>query len=249
MQNDKEKSLEQAVTTERLQNCTLEIKNSQGDKVWITNKQHLYQLYLANEAISKEIRFIVSQFEVLLRNKIDKAVSLSRGANWLLDLIEINFWKSDEIQNIKEAEKRLTKSNKEINHWRVLAKMNLGFWLRLFNNPYFEYLIRDNLKIIFPSNKVKLVKISYGISDFRENFGLIQVLRNKVSHQEFILSPKYRVRHTYDQIILIMKMMDESYYDHFKHMDNFAVAYNALAETIKKIKEEMEVAENINDKS
>jgi hypothetical protein len=118
--------------------------------------------------------------------------------------------------------------------------MSLGFWLRLFNEPYFDLLIRDELKTIFPRNRIGFVGVGYGISDFRNSLQLILTLRNKVSHQEFILSPKYKVKKTYEQAVLLMKMMNESYYEHFHHLEKFKEAYDSLAETIKIMKEEGE---------
>lgn len=243
MQNDNVSNLRLAISSERFENCIMALRGGDNIDFQVTAPEHLYELYLCNEMISKEMRFILSQFEILLRNNINRAIIPMRGPNWILDLKRSNFWHQNEVNHIEKSEKRIKDSGKTINHDRVLAKLTLGFWQRLFNDPYFEPLIRDELKTIFPRNKQGLVGESYGISKFREKLKYIHELRNKVSHQEFILSRKYKIKGNHESAILLMNMMNEHYYSHFQPADKFIEKYNELAELIKKIKDEHAKAE------
>jgi predicted nuclease of predicted toxin-antitoxin system len=86
MENNNAKDLELAVSSERLMNCALKTKDKDENELIFNKPKHLYQLYLGNESLSKEMRFILSQFEILLRNSINKAIIPSRGEYWILDL-------------------------------------------------------------------------------------------------------------------------------------------------------------------
>ncbi len=214
-------NIELLITTLRLQNCSLELESSPGVLFQVTDKDSLHELYLHNEVISKELKYILSQFEVLLRNRLNKVLSNNYFDEWIFEFRRHGFWGTDELAQIAKAEKRLNDLRKTITHDRVLAKLSLGFWLRVFNGPYYSKYIHDHMDEIFPRNKKSSVGISFGISDFRTIFSKISTVRNRVSHLEFILSPKYDVADLHNKIILIMKMMDKEYYDHFKAHDNF----------------------------
>ena len=238
MQNNKVSNLKNAISTERLENCKISLVDENGISFDVLDEGHLYELYLYNEMLSKEIRYILSQFEILLRNNINKAIIPSRGNNWIIDLKKQGFWDQKTVEQIEKAEHRLKELKKTISHERILAKLTLGFWLRLFNNPYFEPLIRDELKTIFPRNKQGLTGRTYGISDFREKLKFLHDIRNKVSHQEFILAPKYKIKTNYDEAILLMKMMNEEYYSYFESEDHFKTIFEKFYEFVTKLKKE-----------
>lgn len=240
MGNNRAIEFQKSVSRERLRNCALKLKTKNQNEYTVFDVVYLYRLYLVNELISKELRFILSQFEVLLRNNINKALISIRGKNWILDLKKQGYWNQDEINEIEKAERRIKILGKTPAHERILAKMTLGFWLRLFNNPYFDSLIKSEMAIIFPRNKQHLVQTSYGISKFRDSFKLVHVLRNKVSHQEFVISGKYRIKETHSELKLIMRMMDGDYYDHFGGMDHFDDSYESLKKLVEEIKNTIE---------
>lgn len=238
MQNNKVDKLKASITKERLENCKVTIRDNNKNEIQISDENSLYELYLFNEKISKEMRFILSQFEVLLRNNVDRAISKSRGSDWILSLLAQKFWDDKTKGHIERSEEKLKELGKSVNHERILSKMTLGFWVRLFNSPYYESLIKDELKVIFPNIKLasKNGAPPYGIKDIRKSLKYLHEIRNKVNHQEFVLDRKYKIHSNYQSVILFIEMMDQYYYAHFEDSDEFKVRFDELKNYIDKIR-------------
>ncbi|MGE3608586.1 MAG: hypothetical protein AB7I27_03275 [Bacteriovoracaceae bacterium] len=214
------KELEASVSIERLRNCALKFEHRTlvGVEFWQFQKKDLYECYMFNERVSKEIRYILAQFEVLLRNKVDQAYSNRFGVDWITNG-KVKF-SQDEIISIKEAERRIRKNGKTITHQRLIAKLSFGFWSRLFNSPYSQ--ITSGFKDqIFPRNSTRFVKSPLTMSEIRDRLVSLNKMRNKVSHQEFILDAKYEVSKVHQDCIDLMNLMSKGYYSIFYQYDHF----------------------------
>lgn len=216
--------LESSVTSERMRNCALsfEHKTLKGVVFWQSQKRDHYDCYMFNERVSKEIRYVLAQFEVILRNKVDQAYSNQFGKNWI-DGSSVHFEKEEE-RSIEEAKRRLRKNNKTIIHSRLVAKLSFGFWTRLFNSPYNRNTSRFKDQI-FPRNSTKFVKTPLTMGDIRDKLINLNKIRNKVSHQEFILDSKYEIAKIHQDCIDLMNLMNKSYYSIFAQHDHFKKEY------------------------
>lgn len=210
--------LREAVSDLRLQNCSVRLIHSGGYSCLLGMHKDQYEAYWFNEKVSKEIRFLLSQFEVVLRNKINEAYVGHYGGNWLLSGI-IPFEK-EEIKAIENAKERIRLLGKTITHERLLAKLSMSFWVRLFHTPY--RTVTEKLKDdIFQRNKSRFGHSVILMNDLCKTLRDLRDLRNKVSHQEFILDSRYDVKNKHRACINLIKRMSKDYYSLFKNNDNF----------------------------
>ena len=132
-------------------------------------------LYLWNLKISSEFWFIFNIFEVTLRNSIDEQISLiSLAQDWLDDEVLLH---RKELGNINRAREKFENSNYSISHDRIIAELNFGFWVALFQNNYHSALWVKGLDKCFPNYDGTRKKIH----EILEN---LRILRNRIAHHE-----------------------------------------------------------------
>jgi hypothetical protein len=216
--------LKEAISELRLRNCVIVLKHNSGlFSCKLATEKDLYEAYWLNERVSKEIRFVLSQFEVILRNKLNEAFIGHYGPGWLTS----GFLKfgAEEERSINDAIRRLTILRKTPTHERILAKLSLSFWVRLFRAPYRHATerLKDD---IFPRNKTRFGNQIMSYQDILNTLAGLRDLRNKVSHQEFVLDSRYEIVKRHKECIELIKRMSKDYYSLFQSNDNFLVEFN-----------------------
>jgi Abi-like protein len=147
-----------------------------GSKNDLTTILHRYNF---NIELSNEFYPLLSVFEVAFRNSIHLA-----WANNFHDPSWICNYKNHSLANIEkkkieEAMEELTDKKKPINENEIIAELNLGFWVNLFDNRYLE-INKKTIKEHFPNatNKQRdIYKIKSQLNDIRN-------LRNRIFHHE-----------------------------------------------------------------
>lgn len=226
--------LEKSVSTARLQNCALRFRKDGTEEFkYLTLKKDLADSYMLNERVSKEIRFTLSHFEVLLRNRVNEALVTHYGPNWTTEIMTLE---PKERKNINDAIERITENGKDPNHLRIVAKLSFSFWVRLFNSPYSEILSQYR-GFLFPRNNTKNEKKVLSMKEIRVILGSLNAIRNKVSHQEFILDQKYKIRTNYEDCLYIMRIMEKDYYLPFLEYDSFSKTFEEYKSYRKEILE------------
>ncbi|HEU5471840.1 MAG TPA: hypothetical protein VFV67_14410 [Actinophytocola sp.] len=101
------------------------------------------------------------------------------------------------MQSIAEATAKIDRRRKEVTADRVVAELNLGFWVALLGRGlnYETRLWRPALRLAFP-------RYTGGRAALHEELETVRLLRNRISH----LEPIHRRHHLadYDKILRIV---------------------------------------------
>ena len=139
------------------------------------------KLYRANIRLSQQFYGVISVFEIILRNSIDRHMISAKGDTWLEDAVqpggylEVTPGCEDSFHYVQEA---IHKLGKEYTHDRLISKLTLGFWANQFAAKQFA-ASGSTLMAIFPKRPVGTrQKIIY------ENLIKINDFRNRIAHHE-----------------------------------------------------------------
>lgn len=154
-------------------------------------------LYKANINFSKDIYELLSYFEIFFRNKIDMILSKYICEDWI-DNIK---WRDKHLLQISEAKDKLKRKKKQYNKNDIIANLQLGFWIHLFDKNYQSLLWHKALNKIFPV-RTNRQEISNQLKDVGE-------LRNRISHYEIIIKDFAFLQKNIKNIVNIIKSIDE----------------------------------------
>lgn len=140
-------------------------------KYGVPTNPYTHRLYFFNVRLCESMYPSLSQFEIVLRNKIDAVLSHHIGENWIFDFV-----RADEKLN---EEKDITDRNE------LIDSLTFGFWSRLFMSQNCETIwdkYPTALQEIFNRRQAHLAlpKISYEIDTIRK-------YRNRFSHNGSLL--------------------------------------------------------------
>lgn len=165
-----EKSINDLLSTTRLDGY------KGGSKNDLTTILHRYNY---NIELSNEFYPLLSIFEVAFRNSIHLAWSDHlQDPNWICNHEKHPLAKIEKVK-IQEAMDELTSKRKQINENEIIAELNLGFWVNLFDHRYLE-INKKTIKNNFPNatNRERdIYKIKSQLNDIRN-------LRNRIFHHE-----------------------------------------------------------------
>lgn len=157
--------------------------------------------YKNNIQQSMDMYKLISYFEVILRNKMDKVLTQKYG-DWHLK-------NSDFIQKVLEPEQqsqlmyvinlpRVDSNDKD----KIISELQLGFWTSLFNKKYDQSIWKDK-SVYKVLGFVSMKGLSYQMNKIRK-------FRNRIFHQEIILT--YQPDKMYDLIYkYLFEMIPEGY--------------------------------------
>lgn len=137
-------------------------------------------LYLENLEQCQRFYTALHWLEIGLRNAMNRQLTVRYGDAWYdnrhLGLGTI------EQQQIQKARDTLMKAGKPTGNGDMVAALNFGFWVNLFNNPY-DDLWRFCLRKAFPGCATPLQR-----KEMRSKLHPMLRLRNRIAHYEPILS-------------------------------------------------------------
>ena len=140
--------------------------------------------YLLNMALCESLYSPLQLCEIALRNAIHRHVSALMGrVDWYDDPgFLLTPWAADEVAKVKS---RITKTGKPITAGRVVAELQFGFWISLFEVHYEQRtpFLPGAIKTVFP----RLPKSLHKRKDRKGDLDKIRLLRNRVFHHERIV--------------------------------------------------------------
>ena len=204
--------LEQFLSEERLDKYLVLADN---------NKKEAIRLYELNLKYSANLYMVLSCFEIVLRNLINREM-LKYNADWILNLSSIDnkiisnlskmkqlnidtvayynkFFKEQE-KLINDAKKSLEDDNKDIDNNYLISRLNFGFWTRMFNKCYETEIWNKYLYKIF-KKQTRRGYIEAKLNELRR-------LRNRVAHNECVLNLRHKPIEYFDLIIELLNNTD-----------------------------------------
>lgn len=193
--------IEKIVSKDRLSSY---LSLSNGDK------KKAIDLYIENIRVSEELYGLISEFEVVFRNSLNKQLSSQYGEEWYdspkLKFLDIH------LTAIKRVKEDLEKDRKPKTNPNIISNLNLGYWVYLFNPFYDTTLWRGCLFKVFANKK------SLNRSRVRLELDKIKKLRNRVAHCECIL--KYPYKQLSRDIIELLNWINADYAKWVVHVCN-----------------------------
>jgi len=135
--------------------------------------------YNYNIELSNEFYPLLSIFEVAFRNSLHLSwADHLQDSSWICHYQKHRLANIERLKN-QEAMNELTNKRKPIDENELIAELNLGFWVNLFDYRYLE-INKKTIKNNFPNatNKQRdIFKIKSQLNDIRN-------LRNRIFHHE-----------------------------------------------------------------
>ena len=141
------------------------------------------QLYARNVALGAAFHGPLQALEVTLRNAVHEKLTQVYGSAWF----ESAPFRTPEQNAILKAKESLEREGKTRTPGRVIAAVNLGFWVALFAKKYDGTLWRAALYQCFGARPSRV--------DVHERLNRLRTLRNRIVHHEPILQRDLRTDH------------------------------------------------------
>lgn len=138
------------------------------------------QLYARNVAIGSAFHGPLQALEVTLRNAVHEKLIQAYGSSWLLSAPLGN----PEQRAIHKAKEVLDREGKPQTPGRVIAAINLGFWVALFAKKYDATLWRRALYQCLGPGPAR--------SNVHDTLNRLRTLRNRIVHHEPIVQRDLR---------------------------------------------------------
>jgi hypothetical protein len=164
--------------------------------------------YRYNLKLSKEFYGLISIFEVLLRNAIDRHYKQQfQSPDWLLQEANTNgifsdsVFKASNFETKKQIHKAIQHLGKHYSHDRLTSSLSFGFWVYLFNALPHRIAGRTLHQVFTNRPKGTLPK------DIHAELLKIRDFRNRIAHQEPICFSSNHINLNYAEEIyqLIVK--------------------------------------------
>jgi len=142
-----------------------------------------FEEYRQNLLISKNAYIPLSILEIALRNALDTYLTIKIGQDWHTDN---TFLTSMAQKKIKEVNDTLKGRKETDSKEKVIAELNFGFWVSLFQKPYQNYFRTKDLRQIFP-NMPQKKEIFLDREEIYKKLDHIRRFRNRVFHYEKVI--------------------------------------------------------------
>lgn len=143
--------------------------------------------YCQNLLISKNAYIPLSILEIALRNALDSYLSIKIGSDWHLDNTLLTHGAQ---KKILEATDTLNNRKEAITKEKIIAELNFGFWVNLFQKPYQNHLRTKDLRLIFPNMPSK-EQIILNREEIYKKLDHIRRFRNRIFHYEKVINKNH----------------------------------------------------------
>jgi hypothetical protein len=202
--------LEKHISKERLENYGA--KDNASEQIKLAR-------YLKNIAISQSLYLSLHFFEIIFRNKINDAFIMLYSNEAWYETVTLHLYSENML---KKAIKKLTEHKKHYNNGDVISALCFGFWTSLFDKNNEQHQFQSFIcKNIFSNCTQEQRKTQ----DIYKKVEKIRILRNRVFHYERIIHWK-DLQDQHNQILLLIKYMDQDLYEMIISMDRFDDIYN-----------------------
>ncbi|MDK4246625.1 Abi family protein [Corynebacterium accolens] len=144
-------------------------------------------LYLWNTHVTKAFLEDIQHIEVLLRNRVDVAVSAKYGERWYIHPA-IPFDRQAK-KSVSKAERRAGVARGQVPPpGRVIAELSLDFWAYLFTRTYASTIWPLVQKTLVATSEPNGSGIHIpSLVDFKREIDVVYKLRNRCAHHEPII--------------------------------------------------------------
>jgi len=179
MADDQEASKEFEYTDRALRTLAKGISPERLAPYFVQARKDLWvaiRLYERNTRLSEALYGVVQGLEILLRNAIHTKLTERLGQEDWFALVPLVEAERIEVERARRAiENRMAKATPG----KIVAELNLGFWVRLFSGHYEKELWVKHLRLIFaPSMQRK---------PLHDRLMQIKTLRNRIAHHETLI--------------------------------------------------------------
>ena len=186
----------------------------------VIDSENPKQIYFANVALCEAFYTSIHFLEIILRNKITKAVAIVAGEDWLKvdkSVIIDNF----ELENLKKSRQNLLKINKELSSDNIIAELNFGFWVSFFHKKYESKIWQKKriLQNVFPNFRNSGLLLN--VKKIRADLEIIRKLRNRIFHHEPIISSVPSLQLAHQLMYLYIKSMAPELVEEILQSDRF----------------------------
>lgn len=158
------------------------------------DRRRALQIYTRNAALGSAFHGPLQTLEVTLRNAVHRSLSVSRGVAWYRDRALL---RPTELQSVAQARESLSRKRKPHGPGRVVAELNLGFWVALFARKYDSNLWCPHLRQEFSPEPTR--------AELHDQLNRLRTLRNRIAHHEPILQRDLRTDH--EKLMWILHML------------------------------------------
>lgn len=143
-------------------------------------RRRALKLYRSNLYLSQKLYSVIGQFEVVLRNSIDRHYRSKFGHEWLANSVQPGGFLDgpgleDSYHSVQEGIYRLKEKYSEDS---LVAELTFGFWTYLFSEPVFvaggNTLLNAFPNRPFGTNQKKIFKELFRVNE----------IRNRIAHYE-----------------------------------------------------------------
>ena len=144
-------------------------------------KQQALKLYRSNLKLSQKLFSVISVFEIILRNSIDRHMISKRGNFWLEDAVAMGGYLETSPgcePTYHSVQEIIHKLGVDYTHDRLIARFTFGFWTSQFASKEFAASGSSLLEIF--------VNRPFGVNR-KEVYGMlmkINQIRNRIAHHE-----------------------------------------------------------------
>jgi len=155
--------------------------------------------YRCNIELSEAFYPCISTFEVILRNSINRELSVLFGRDDWYVIFASTPGLTNLNKYISQAYKQIAGRNEYVSPSKMIAELTLGFWVSLFNVEYERILWKD-LRRTFPNmpkTDRQRKKVAPPLNRFR-------AFRNRIFHNEPISWNLRKLEQIHTEIISVM---------------------------------------------
>lgn len=142
-------------------------------------------LYRKNLKLSQELFMVISCLEVSLRNAINRVCLAQHGSDWLACSVAPGgmFTRPQHRRTKDVVDKAVRRLGARMNHNKLVAELEFGFWRYLFAQPQFHATGHCLLRA-FPAKPKSSPAVQYNQTFIFNELGLINDVRNRIAHHE-----------------------------------------------------------------
>ena len=142
--------------------------------------------YKKNVQLSMALYPVVQQFEVVLRNQLERVLVRTYGSQWYIStsfIQTLDPWARNELQ---KTVAKLTRNNPSTHSGAIVSESIFGFWTALFGVHYNQTIWFNHDRDLFPFATTQ----QRHIQQIRTDLKVIRELRNRIAHHEPIWQDK-----------------------------------------------------------
>jgi hypothetical protein len=195
------------------------------------NIEQVKELYLLNEKCSMYLFNIISNIEIILRNRIQNAINQNYQYWYQEDKNNnvniFNVLKDDKKNSLQtQIKKELASINKHINNKKslnnqatienlLISRLNFGFWNFIIANNIdakHNVIYNQNFLNLIPIKKIPTAKFI----NFSSEIERLNTLRNRIAHNEIIIKNLIILHKDFEHCKSILKAIADS--DTYKYI-------------------------------